>query len=1057
VYERAAFGTWLRERRRGLDLTQEKLAGLVGCSRDLIKKLELGQRRPSRQMAELIAEALDLPLKERPVFVQWARLEIPNINSAHPLAISTIPAFHRSGSVSALESGRDNQQEQEVEGAEAGLTNPYKGLRAFEEADAPYFFGREALVSKLLARLDEKTPLAHFLAIVGPSGCGKSSLVRAGLIPALRSMGLPEGQKPIVVSMLPGTAPDQELHSALVRAFINEERNDNDARNHNSSYPNGQPRDGHSPHSTILGSQEAQEASVNGGWSLASMVDRAISSTGDSDVALLLFIDQFEEIFTLADNESARTSFFADLYHAVTEPTNRIWVVVTLRADFYDRPLMCPGISELFRERTEAVGPMSLVEINNAIVAPAERAGLLLESGLVPTIEGDVAEQPSALPLLEYALTELFERKSGRTLTLDAYRESGGVLQAIGDRAEAIYSELTDVEQEEARQIFLRLVTLGEEGEESRRRTPRTELASAAQDEEALDLVLELFGRYRLLTFDRDAATRRPTVEVAHEALIRTWPRLRSWLEVNRETLRLQRQLMAASTEWINSGKEPSFLASGARLARFESLTQVDPGPSDSAAIGVALTAYERAYLQASLKERERERTARGQSRRRVTTGLVVALVLMLILAGLAILQSIQANDQRNVAEIEQKLAFSRELAAESEAQLAIDPNLALLLAIEAGKLSDNAEAQQALQRALIETQPHTELRYPGQAKLTSAAFSPDGKEVATTSDISTIRIWEVNDSTGTSGNVLTELFLRSRTSGLNDEHIVFSPDAGRVLVVDNDGEARLWDVNTQKVVMEFKPRAKADVNSANFSPDGKYVVTASSDNLATIWDATSGKSVVQLAGHGGLVRYAAFSPDGAMVVTASLDGTARVWDAHTGKELRELTGHTGDVNSATFSPDGKYIVTAGDDKTARLWDVSSGQTIRTFMGHTDTVGTATFSPDSKYIVTASADGSTRVWDTNTGQMLALILASVITPATPAGLSIAGATFSPDGQRILLVTGGVDSSARIYPWELFTPFQQLLALAPTLANRQLTCEERRTYLHETAPCGTPTP
>jgi Tol biopolymer transport system component/DNA-binding XRE family transcriptional regulator len=1019
-----SFGQWLKQRRKEYGYTQEELAQRAGCSMVMIQRVEEGVRRPSRQLAELIVEALEISPQERSAIVQWARTQAQPVTST-------------SG---ALPGGLHGEDAGEGDVTPMLVANPYKGLSAFYEADAPDFFGRGSLTARLVARLCEPVETAHFLAVVGPSGSGKSSVVRAGLVPAIRRLGLPGGSRPVVpvvVDMVPGTHPMEELAAGLLRVAVN-------------------------PPPKLL---EQIQAGPSG---LLMVAKRVLPAPGDTGAraGLLLFIDQFEELFTLVHDDAARLALLDNLYMAAMEPHSPVWIVVTLRADFYDRPLVYGNWCELLGQRTELVGPMSVDELHQAIVGPAERVGAVLEPRLVAAIQRDVGDQPGTLPLMEYALTELFEQREGHVLTLAAYRASGGAQGALGRRAEEIYMGLSPAGQEEARRLFQRLVTLGEGVEDTRRRASRSELASASLDEEALDHVLEAFGRYRLLTFDRDLVTNGPTVEMAHEALLKSWARLRDWLDNSRTELRTQRQLMMAATEWASGGRDPSFLAGGVRLAQFEALAEGADRPG-----GVALTAEEKEYMTASVKERERAQLVQERLRRRITTGLAVGLVLMLILAALAVIQSIQANEQRNVAlsqanarataqaeaETRGAEAFSRELAAKSQAELSSNPNLALLLAIEAGKLSDNAEAQQALQQALIQTQPHTELRYPGRVNLTDAAFSPDGKEVATTSDISTIRVWEVNDSTGTSGNVLTELLLRSRSADLNDQRIVFSPDAGRVLVVDSDGEARLWDLSTQKVTVEFKSKSEAIVNSANFSPDGKYVVTASSDRLATISDASTGKVVVQLVGHDGFVHYAAFSPDGASVVTASLDGTARLWDAHTGRELHEFSGHTAGVNSAVFSPDGKYIVTASDDKTAQLWDVSSGQSIRIFMGHTDTVETAAFSPDGKYIVTASVDGSARVWDTSTGQTLALILASTITPATPTGVTIVRATFSPDGERILLVTSGVDNAARIYPWDLFTPYQQLLLLAPKLAPRQLTCEERQTYLHEATPCGTPTP
>ena len=271
----------------------------------------------------------------------------------------------------------------------------------------------------------------------------------------------------------------------------------------------------------------------------------------------MLVIDQFEELFTLVRDEALRTHFIDNLLAAVTDPRGRVRVVLTLRADFYDRPLLYPRLAELVRSHTEIIVPLSASELERAIVGPAEQVGLTFEAGLVATILKDVGEQPGTLPLLEYALFELYERRQDRLLTLAAYQELGGISGALARRADELFESLDEAGQNAARQMFLRLITLGEGVEDTRRRVLQAELASLMPDDTAMDDVIELFSQYRLLTLDRDPLTRGPTVEIAHEALIREWGRLRDWLRESREALRIQRRLMAAAAEWMQSGREP--------------------------------------------------------------------------------------------------------------------------------------------------------------------------------------------------------------------------------------------------------------------------------------------------------------------------------------------------------------------------------------------------------------------------------------------------------------------------------------------------------------------
>jgi hypothetical protein len=367
-----------------------------------------------------------------------------------------------------------------AEGLEA--RNPYKGLRAFEEADAADFFGREALTDHLVERIGA----TRFLAVVGPSGSGKSSVVRAGLVPALRRGALPDSEHWHIVEMFPGAYPFEELEAALARV---------------------------APDAPSL--VELLEDSERG---LVRTLKRTLPPDGSQ---LLLVLDQLEEVFTLVEDEERRKHFLAILERAVADPHSRLRIVTTLRADFYDRPLLYSGFAELLRDYVEALVPLTPDEFERAISGPAERVAVTLEPGLLSEMITDVANEPGALPLLQYALTELSERREGNVLTREAYRAIGGVSGALGGRAEEIYAALSDPAQDAARQLFLRLVTLGEGAEDTRRRVDRTELSSMEVDQAAMTEAIDAFGSSRLLSFDRDPRTGAPTVEVAHEALLR--------------------------------------------------------------------------------------------------------------------------------------------------------------------------------------------------------------------------------------------------------------------------------------------------------------------------------------------------------------------------------------------------------------------------------------------------------------------------------------------------------------------------------------------------------
>ena len=307
----------------------------------------------------------------------------------------------------------------------AGLAvpNPYKGLLPFEESDAGAFFGREALTQELIARLTTD----RFLAVVGPSGSGKSSVVRAGLMPALRGGALPGSERWSIVEMLPGPHPMIELETALLRVA----------------------RD---PSIGLLDVLDRDELGM------LRAIKRILPPGSDE---IVVFVDQLEEVFTLGDDEPRRARFLGGIRALVADPHARVRVVTTLRADFFDRPLSYPGFADLMRSSIEAVVPLSADEIERAIVEPARRVGVELEPGLLAAMLTATADEPGALPLLQYALTELFQRREGTTMTLDAYRTIGGVAGALSGRAEELYTGSTDTERTAARQLFLRLLTPG--------------------------------------------------------------------------------------------------------------------------------------------------------------------------------------------------------------------------------------------------------------------------------------------------------------------------------------------------------------------------------------------------------------------------------------------------------------------------------------------------------------------------------------------------------------------------------------------------------------------
>ena len=796
--------------------------------------------------------------------------------------------------------------------------NPYKGLRAFEEGDADDFFGREELIRQLVERLGR----TRFLAVVGPSGSGKSSVVRAGLVPALRRGAIAGSDGWRVVDMFPGARPLDGLEAALLRAVPD-------------------------PPSGLLDQLERDEHGLH----------RALLRLLPSDPSeVVLVIDQFEEVFTLVEDESARTHFLGSIEAAVTDPHSRLRVVATLRADFYDRPLLYRGFAELFKSRVEAVVPLSPAELERAISGPAKRVDVSLEPGLVAAMLGDVAEEPGALPLMEYALTELFDRRDGRILTLESYREIGGVSGALGRRAEEIFAGVDGEGQEAARQLFLRLVALGEGAEDTRRRVQRAEVASLEVDQEAMANVIDTFGASRQLSFDRDAATGAPTIELAHEAMLTAWPRLHRWIDTAREDIRTERRLAASAREWVEADRDQSFLLQGSRLE------QAEAWAVDSR---LAATPQEREYLEASGLERERRRTEEEareaherelerRSFRRLRALVAVLAVAALVAAGLTVF----ATGQQRRAEEEERNARARELGAASVANLDVDPERSILLALEAVETTRAAdgtvlpEAEEALHRAVIASRiVLTEPELGGTVDWSpEGVFVTEGPENSGTIDLR-------DATTGES----VRSWIGHVDSDVND--IRFSPDGSMLATAGDDGLLVMWDPETGDEIA----RVQGETGAVGQSFDAKGRLVAAvwpEDGTARVAEASTGTIMHTFHGLDTFPFDTALSPDGSRLAVASADvDVVSVFDVRTGDLVLELPRHTYSVNSVSWSPDGRWIATGAGDSSVRIWDAATGTLEERLLGHTGVVTTVDWSPDSRRIVSGGSDGTARVWE----------------------------------------------------------------------------------------------
>jgi len=533
------------------------------------------------------------------------------------------------------------------------IDNPYVGLFAFDDASADRFFGRERLVAELVARLSGSGVNSRCVVIVGPSGSGKSSVAWAGLLPALRDGAVPGSSDWFVTTMAPGDDPYESLEAALLRVAVN-------------------------PPSTLLDQLRDGRRGILRG------VRRCLPS---DEQRLVLLMDQLEELFVGRSSEDA-DEFLDALAVAVTEPSSPLRLAATLRADYYGRPLEHHSFAAVLDAATVNVTPLAGDELERAIVEPARALGVTYEPGLVARIAAETAGQPSPLPLLQYTLAELFERRDGRTLTAAAYDDIGGLSGALAARAEALYRDGDTEARAATRRVFGRLIDPAEETADLRRRARVADLGS----DDATRWVLERFGEARLITFDHDVASREPTVEVAHEALLREWPRLVGWLRADRELLRAVGTLADAAARWEAEDKADEDLLRGARLERATELVATER--SHLRPVDVEFVAASSMAAQA-----EREAEERGQRRLRLLAGAVgAALVVALAAGSIALLQLVRADEEAQAATAAQEQA---ELEALFRTASEADPATGILLSLEAQRRDPGTETDMALLSAL--------------------------------------------------------------------------------------------------------------------------------------------------------------------------------------------------------------------------------------------------------------------------------------------------------------------------------------------------------------------
>ncbi|MBK5269287.1 MAG: protein kinase [Acidimicrobiia bacterium] len=659
--------------------------------------------------------------------------------------------------------------------AQMSIRNPYKGLSAFDVNDARDFFGRDDEINQLVTLIATH----RLVTVVGPSGSGKSSLVRAGLLPALARGAVGGSEMWLTATTVPGGHPFDELATVLGELAT-------------------EP----------MGDLAAELRTDDHG--LMRIVKRLLQGLeGD----LVLVIDQFEELYTLVADETIRRAFTQSLVAAVTDPKSRLRVVTTMRADFFDRPLSDDLLAEHVSSALLAVGVPSAAALTQAIERPALGAGLRIDPGLAPRIVADVQDTPGALPLMQFVLTDLAQRSTDGHIRLGAYDESGGVVGAIGRRASETYDELSASEKIVAEQVFLRLVTVSDEADDVRRRVRRLELETLGLDRTDLDAVLDGFGSARLLTFDRDPITRGPTVEVAHEALLREWPLFRDWVGERRDALIIQRRFTTALDEWNAGNQTEDLLPTGGRLAQFEEWA-ADPL--------VRLSENEYRFLESSIALRDRDTAERRRRRKMIMSGFAAASVLA---SALALAAWVQGNHAKNQALV----ADAQRLVLEAGKVLEFDPELSSLIALEAiggfqrAGVEISGGAVSALRAAIAADR--VVLRIPGGGFVDADST---GKLLATSDGESGVDVVRLADR---------QVIEHYASQGGRATSVLFSADGKYLAIMEENTvpPVTLWDRSTHESVRIGTTANMSLSPPMDFSPDGE-LIAFDTDESVEVW-----------------------------------------------------------------------------------------------------------------------------------------------------------------------------------------------------------------------------
>jgi WD40 repeat protein/energy-coupling factor transporter ATP-binding protein EcfA2 len=903
--------------------------------------------------------------------------------------------------------------------------NPYRGLKSYESVDSALFFGRTALIKQLCEAMSDRS----FTVVLGASGSGKSSLVKAGLIPHLdhstQSPQLDNSRlKPqahphqcqylawkILPPIRPGESPLNSLNSAVKELLPSE--------------------------TARIDAKTVAEAI-------------AVWSRANPETKLLLVIDQFEELITLCRTDLERQQFLDLLTDLLQAHPDRLRLVVTLRSDFEPQFRTTPLESQWQAARF-VVPAMTRAELRDVIEEPAFAKVVYFESmddrgDLVDRLIDEVAGMPGALPLLSFALSELYLKLARRYLaaqnrgdTVDRaitwadYDELGGVTKSLTRRADREYAALVAADPAYARTIrhvMLRMVAVG--GELARRQVPESELKYPEPENTRVQTTIERFLAARLLVGGTDLDDR-PYIEPAHDALIRGWEKILLWKQADRENLSLQRRLTAAAVEWQQvqdrDREQPQGVLNRVAsvwnwldrelltvedfvtkiLAQLKRQLQRSPDRLDRSLPNQFLwnTNPYLNVLTAQLKspdngfnqvEAEFVRSSVLQKRRNRSWRWRLAI---LVVSGLTGLTAIALFNLRT-AQIGQATAAR----ASAETQLRLNQSLdGLIDSLRAGKslkhgllqlFAPEAEIQEQV-KGTLQTAVYTVRerdRLAAYQSTVRSSFSPNGQLIATAGgNEDLVIIWNLRD------RQLTKWTTNQRRVN----NISFSPDGKLLATAGEDGTVQLWNLTGQPQA-KWQAEPQGRVRTVSFSPNGKLIATAGQDGTIQLWDLQGNQIGQPFRGHRGGVWSVAFDPqDDDRLASVGDDGDVYLWNLQGQVVKKWRSGAGKELSSIKFSPNGQLVAAAGKDSIVRLWNMQ-GQQLAEMKGHQGRVWNLAFSSDGQTIASGAGDGTVRVWN---------LQGKLLTKLTGHQGPVRSVSFSHDGK---LNSGGDDGTVRL--WDL---------------------------------------